>query len=99
MSSRGRLEYVLKIKWRILLHIHSYPSQTQTEIIVVCMALHNFIRASGIVDRDFDMCDRDENYVPPKASVSQPRTQPARDESAVLNAYRDSIANGLFNRI
>ena len=64
------------------------------------MALHNFNRMSGIVDRDFDRCDRDENYVPPEASTSQPRArqQPARDDSAYMNGFRDQIAIGLLNR-
>ena len=78
----------------------SYAPHKQSQIIVACMALHNFVRTSGIVDRDFDRCDRDENYVPPEASCSQPRTSQtsARDESAMMNAFRDSIALGLLNR-
>ena len=64
------------------------------------MALHNFIRTSGIVDRDFDHCDRDEYYVLREASCSQPRTSQtlARDESMMMNAFHDSIAFGLLNR-
>ena len=64
------------------------------------MALHNFVRTSGIVDRDFDRCDRDEYYVLREASCPQPRTSqtPARDESTMMNAFRDSIAFGLLNR-
>ena len=91
---------VLKMKWRILLHMPSYAPDKQSQIIVACMALHNFIRASGIVDRDFDRCDRDKNYVPPEASAYQPRTRQtlARDESAMMNAFHDSIALGLLNR-
>ena len=78
----------------------SYAPHKQSQIIVACMALHNFVRTSGIVDRNFDRCDRDENYVPPEASCSQPRTSqtPARDESAMMNAFRDSIALSLLNR-
>ena len=52
------------------------------------------------MDRDFDRCDRDENYVPPEASTSQPCTRQTliRDESVMMNAFRDSIALGLLNR-
>jgi hypothetical protein len=38
---------VLKMKWRILLQIPYYPGTTQTKIIVVCMALHNFIKVAS----------------------------------------------------
>jgi len=48
---------VLKMKWRILLGIPAYPPHVQTKIIVACMALYNFIRASGLVDKDFALCD------------------------------------------
>jgi len=77
-----------------------YPPHVQSQIIVACMALHNFIRSSGIVDKDFDRCDCDENYVPPEALASQPQTQASssRDESALMNAFRDSIALALMNR-
>jgi hypothetical protein len=44
---------VLKMKWRILLNIQKFPEQKQTRIIVARMALHNFIRDSRIVDREF----------------------------------------------
>ena len=91
---------VLKMKWRILLPMPSYAPHKQSQIVVACMALHNFVRTSGIVDMDFDRCDRDENYVSPEPSCSQPRTSqtPARDESAMMNAFRDSISLGLLNR-
>jgi len=91
---------VLKMKWRILLSMPRYPPHVQSQIIVACMALHNFIRSSGIVDKDFDRCDCDENYVPPEALASQPQTQASssRDEFALMNAFRDSIALALMNR-
>ena len=42
----GRSFGVLKIKWRILLDLPSYPMPKQSQIIIACMALHNFIRDS-----------------------------------------------------
>ena len=52
------------------------------------------------MDRDFNRCDRDENYVPPEASTSQTCTgqSPPRDESAYINGFRDQIIIGLLNR-
>ena len=35
---------VLKNKWRILLHMPSYPPPKQSQIISACMAIHNYIR-------------------------------------------------------
>ena len=48
---------VLKMKWRILLDLPSYPMANQSQIIMACMAVHNFIRESALADTDFDMCD------------------------------------------
>ena len=37
-----------------MLHgISSYPLKKQTEIIIACLALHNFIRDSQLFDLDF----------------------------------------------
>jgi hypothetical protein len=55
---------VLKMKWRILLNLPSYPMPKQSKIIMGCMSLYNFIRESYLGDKDFDLCDHDENYVP-----------------------------------
>ena len=55
---------VLKMKWRILLDLPSYPMPKQSKIIVACMTLRNFIRESDLAYRDFDLCDHYENYVP-----------------------------------
>jgi len=41
---------VLKMKWRTLLQLPSYPIEKQSKIIVACMALHNFIRDNAIND-------------------------------------------------
>jgi hypothetical protein len=63
---------VLKMKWRILLSLLIYPMPKESQIILACMPLHNFIRESDVVDEDFDKCNHDENYVPePEASSSK----------------------------
>jgi hypothetical protein len=55
---------------------------------------------SGIGDRHFARCDRDENYVPAEANTDQPETIPlsGSNESELMNAFRESIALGLVNR-
>ena len=50
---------------------------------------------------DFDLVDRDENYVPfPEGSSSQVNTSNVRhgDEDRNMNEFRDWIADGLFSR-
>jgi len=92
---------VLKMKWRILLQIPCYPARTQTKIIVACMALHNFIRLSGLNDVDFGLVDENVSYVPPEASFDQPETVDAPDteDCAQMNEFRDYIAEHLYNRL
>lgn len=90
---------VLKMKWRILLDLPSYPMHKQSEIIIACMAIHNFIRESALEDSDFDFCDRHENVVPmPTMLRTGTQNTNAVDEDINMNAFRDEIANGLFNR-
>lgn len=90
---------VLKMKWRILLKLPSYPMAKQSKIILACMALHNFIRESAIRDADFDMCDQDEHYVPmASSSSSQPSgaNNHLGDEDGDMNTFREQLANALF---
>jgi hypothetical protein len=51
------------MKWHILLDVPSYPIEKQKNIIIACMALHNFIRDSNMSDEDFDRLELDETYV------------------------------------
>ena len=90
---------VLKQKWRILHGISSYPLEKQTEIIIACLALHNFIRDSHLFDLDFYRCDSDENYMPPGHVVSTQRGNNDNDlgeDHVSMNNIRDNIANALF---
>jgi hypothetical protein len=91
---------VLKHKWRMLTKIPCYPTQTQTHIIVACMALHNFIRQSGFRDKDFRRCDIDDNYVPDEAYEDQPECEPAPSylECPHMNGFRDTIALHILHR-
>jgi hypothetical protein len=83
---------VLKMKWRILLHLPSYPVQKQSKIIVACMALHNFIRDHDLDDSIFQLDVQDD---------SDPTSQPSYDEGTVsgdetdMRVLRDAIAIGM----
>jgi hypothetical protein len=64
----------------------------QIQIVIACMALHNFIRESFMSDDDFNLCDQDDNYVPLfGASSSQPITSTAHkgEEHKTMNEFRD----------
>lgn len=52
---------VLKMKWRILLDLPSFPMSKQSKIITACMALHNFIREMAVSNEDFYMYVRVES--------------------------------------
>ena len=90
---------VLKMKWRILLDLPSFPMAKQSKIIMAYMALHNFIRQSGMMDDLFDLCDQDENYIPIEEGTSTQATRGTTrfgDEDENMNQFRDWIVNGLF---
>jgi hypothetical protein len=63
------------MKWRILLHLPSYPVQKQSKIIVACVALHNFIRDHDLDDSIFQLDVQDD---------SDPTSQPSYDEGTVF---------------
>jgi hypothetical protein len=82
----------LKMKWRILLDLPSYPILKQSKIIHACM----FIRDSKMADDEFDRCDQDENYMPIPPSHHNAEGQ-LGDEEGDMNNFRDQIANALFD--
>ena len=101
---------VLKNKWRILLHMPSYPPPKQSQIISACMAIHNYIRESKLEDRDFQECDDDEEFIPMVVEPSRLRRRHQRRRRATqaqgqntsddhnMNVFRDWIAEGLHRR-
>jgi hypothetical protein len=74
----------------------------QSRIIMGCMSLRNFVRESFLGDKDFELCDHDENYV---SGVGESSTQEQvagsiqGEEDRNMNQFRDWIADGLFNRL
>jgi hypothetical protein len=86
------------MKLRILQKIPSYSPHKQSQIIVACCGVHNFMRSSGIVDRHFARCDQNENYVPRQAYEHQPEPEVVDDESDLINVLCDSIAYTLADR-
>jgi hypothetical protein len=85
------------MKWRSLQKMPSYAPHKQSQMIVACCALHNFIRKSGIGDRHVERCDRDDSYVPREAYENQPKPEEVDDESDLMNEFRETIAYGLVN--
>lgn len=74
---------VLEMNWRILLGLPSYPMAKQSQIIVACMTIHKFIRESAMVDDDFILCDRDENFVPQFGQTSSQQTRETSSQQTV----------------
>ena len=72
------------MKWRILLDLPSFSMSKQSKIIMACMALHNFIRQSGMMDDLFDLCDQDENYDPNGEASSSQANNPNRRGTKVV---------------
>ena len=80
---------VLKMKWRILLKVPSFPVNKQSQIIVACMALHNFIRETDI---------NDEHFITYVDDI--PDEDPSEDDSLMgddidMCAFRDVLASAL----
>jgi hypothetical protein len=74
-------------------------------IIIVCMALHNFIHDSTLRDDEFEKCDEDEDYMPVDEDDTevQETTQVQEDDIAdeeneiTINTRRENITNDLVS--
>jgi len=94
-SLRNVIEWsfgVLKLKWRILLNLPSYPVNKQSKIIVACMALHNFIREADLEDPDFESNVQDDS-----PRLTYDNTDGGTRDDVDMNVFRDAIATAMVS--
>ncbi|KAK4280450.1 hypothetical protein QN277_012075 [Acacia crassicarpa] len=84
---------IWKNKWYILRDMKPFPLIKQEKIIVATIALHNFIRKSGVYDEEFDKCDRNPDYIP------EGQKECDIDEEISIHSYRRIEDNGYLNRV
>ncbi|KAF2316316.1 hypothetical protein GH714_041657 [Hevea brasiliensis] len=91
---------VWKARWKILRTMPPYSFYVQRDIVVVCMALHNYIRRKALADPAFERLDKSPNFVPPDIfrDVDDIQAEESSQESGALqmNALRDQIACSLM---
>jgi hypothetical protein len=86
---------VLKMKWRILLAIPSYPERKQSKIILACCGLHNFIKENDCEDIDFNMVEADDTFgfmTEDDDEAEQVLCDEEMEDDMHMNAVRDEIA-------
>ena len=83
------------MKWCILLNLFSYLIKKQSQIIVIAVALHNFIKDSAIYDADFENYD-DDDAIAQGTQDTTDDTSAGIDESD-MGAFCDSIAAALLS--
>ncbi|KAI9104394.1 hypothetical protein K1719_022966 [Acacia pycnantha] len=65
----------------------------QEKIIIATIALHNFIRKSGVDDEEFDKCDLNPDYIP------EGQEECDIDEEMSIHSPRRTEDNGYMNRV
>ena len=92
---------VWKMKWRILIKMPSYLMEKQKMIVAATMCLHNYIRETNVVDRDFHKCVRNPDYIPTIPSRYARHSNPSDTSTTASNdrnmdRFRDHIARAIF---
>jgi hypothetical protein len=85
----------------MLKDIPSFAMQKQSQIILACIALHNFVKENDEQDKDFQRIDQDENYVvleEPSSSQANGAGTSEANKDGRMNMSRDWIVDGLYNR-
>ncbi|GAA0148288.1 hypothetical protein LIER_36691 [Lithospermum erythrorhizon] len=57
----------------------NYDIDTQTEIVLATMAIHNYIRKKGVNDNAFEMAET-ENYVPTSVGANSNKPEVNEDD-------------------
>ncbi|XP_038717250.1 putative nuclease HARBI1 [Tripterygium wilfordii] len=87
---------VTKNRWLMLRNMRSFPFSIQVEIVIACMALHNFIRLRVTDDEEFTDIDEEPScsYEEGPSDVAAPGDSDLRDDNTMTHV-RDLIANKL----
>lgn len=87
-----------KAKWRILGNMPQFSLKTSTQIIVACMALHNFIRRNDTGDEEFRLFDENvelednaDDIVAGDVTWEEPRQGTTRQMERVRDIIRDQM--------
>ena len=91
---------VWKARFAILANMPCYKIDTQTDIVLATMAIHNYIRKSNMEDSAFQTAER-ETYIPENSTSTQNNGGGETDrdgEDIMWLALPDSIAANIHNR-
>ena len=94
-----------KARWKILGNMPPFTLKTQNQIIVACMAIHNFIQRNDKSDGEFDSLDEDnenidsdedESEVDPSITTWE---EPDAQSTLQMERFRESLKNMFPTRI
>ena len=90
-----------KARWPIFKCMAPYPFEIQRLIVVVSMALHNFIRQEAIADAEFRHYDDDDEYASDDEDIeiNNDTVNPAeivKQQQQEMGVIRDGITDSIF---
>ena len=86
-----------KARWKILGNMPPFALKTQNQIIVACMAIHNFIQRNDKSDGEFDSLDEDNEDIDSDEDESEvgPSTitweEPDAQSTLQMERFRESL--------